>query len=244
MKAFLFFASLSLALVSCSTFYRFQPAAEQPDLSTVRYINGVPALQSQFNGASITADLQTQGKRDMTLNLSVLNSGLQAFDFFPENIKVTGFDASGKSVVFQVLSAEQFIRHQRNQSRIIAGVAAVAAAAAVVAVATSDNDKHPDPDPVQPCSRELDADFWYTVSAAPALVLEASAINAAVNNTPPAPYVPSDGLLRRHTLYPDEGLQGVVKIRAQPEFLSKVVVEIPVRDGVAPFAFDRPGKQF
>lgn len=242
MRTSFFFLLPFLLLASCAPYYRYQPAAEQPDLTTTYYHHGLPTLRSQLNGADISADLSIRGNRNMTLSLFVQNAGLQAFDVLPEDIKVTGYDAAGNKMSFQVLTAEQVIRRKRNRNLAIAGVA-VAATVATVAVAANNLDSPNVPD--NDYRYNYEADFWYSMATVPAVVLETSAIVAATQHAAPAaPFRSSDGLLRRHTLYPDEALEGIIKIRARPDHLSKIEVEVPVEGGYAQFTFDRRKKPF
>ena len=240
-----FFLLLPLFLLaSCAPYYRYQPAAEQPDLTTTYYHHGLPTLRSQLNGADISADLSIRGKRDMTLSLFVQNAGLQAFDVFPEDIRVSGYDAAGNKVPLKVLTAEQAIRRKRNRNLAIAGIA-VAATVATVAVAANNLDSPKDPDDYYHYNYE--ADFWYSVAAVPTVVLETSALVAAAQQSAPPPAAPfrsPDGLLRRHTLFPEERLEGIVKIRARPDLLAKIEVEVPVEGGYAQFTFDRRKRPF
>ena len=244
MKTLLFALTAAALLTSCTSLRRYQAAAEQPDFTTVVYTHGTPALQSQINGAEITADLSVRGKRDLTLGLQVRNSGLGAFNFIPEKIRVFALDASGNKTPLRVLSANQVIQRNRNRNLILAGAVVATAAVAVAAAAGSDKDG---PDE-QPCYNYYpDADFWYTATVAPALVLETAALAHQINNTPtppPAITIPPDGLLRRHTVFPEETLQGIIKIRAQPGLMDKILVEVPVEAGFAQFVFDRRTRQF
>lgn len=223
-----------LGFISCSSFHRFQPAGSQPDFTTVRYLYGVPALRSQLNGADVTVDLSARGNRNMSLNLSISNVGLQPFDFLPENVRVSGYNAAGKQIPFRVLSAEQFIRRQRNRDLVVAGVA-LAVTAVAVASAIDDHNNAGQDDTYD----YTDAELIYTAATIPVLAAEAALVNNAVHQPP---LTPADGLLRRHTLYPGETLQGVVKMDARAGFLNKILVEVPVGDGYAPFVFEYGGK--
>lgn len=234
----LLFISLAF-LFSCTANYRYLPASEQPDLSNIRYYNGSPFLQSQLNGASIAVELTSIGDRSLTLHLSVTNAGLEPFDFFPEQTRVTGYDASGKSMPFKVFSAEQVIRQEKHRDLAVAGIALLATATAI-AVAVNANDSNP-PDPNQQNVYDDQSEFWYTVATAPALLVEAVAVNSAVHKT--ELFTPADGLLRRHTLYPGETLQGVMKIKARSGFLEHIVVEVPAGTGSAPFRFEHREKR-
>ena len=62
---------------------------------------------------------------------------------------------------------------------------------------------------------------------------------AETEEPPPPPASSPDFLLRDHTLYPGEAVQGVVKVRAEADFKNKILVEVPVNGAYAQFVFER-----
>ena len=56
---------------------------------------------------------------------------------------------------------------------------------------------------------------------------------------PPPPYASTDGLLRTQTLYGGESVQGLIKVKSDPEFREKILVEVPVNGAYAQFVFGK-----
>ena len=52
------------------------------------------------------------------------------------------------------------------------------------------------------------------------------------------PTIPEDGLLKWHTLFPDEAVQGIVKVRGKSNFMQKILVEVPVNGAYHKFVFE------
>ena len=61
----------------------------------------------------------------------------------------------------------------------------------------------------------------------------------SVDEMPPPPESSPDFLLREHTLYPGDAVQGIVKLRANADYKNKILVEVPVNGVYTRFVFDR-----
>jgi hypothetical protein len=200
---------------SCSRTFFYQPADQQPERTTIDYINGVPDLRAKATDGDVAATLTTNGGSGfLNLNLAVFNLGDTSFTFEPEMVKAYGYNKSGQRKELRVFSAREFIKRRNTKNAIIIG--AVAAVAITAAVAGSSSGRHSFFQP------------WFV-------------INTPFNS---APYTPRDGLLRSHTLYEDEALQGVVKIKKNLDYNEKIFVEVPVNGEYVKFVFEDMVRKF
>jgi hypothetical protein len=209
---------------SCSRTFFYQPADQQPERTTIDYINGVPDLRAKATDGDVAATLTTNaGNGFLNLNLAVFNLGDTSFTFEPEMVKAYGYHKNGQRKELRVFSAREFIKRRNTKNAIIIG--AVAAVAITAAVAGSSSSRHSERD------NDFD-DFFFQ----PWFI-----INTPFNT---APYTPRDGLLRSHTLYEDEALQGVVKIKKNLDYNEKILVEVPVNGEYVKFVFEDMVRKF
>jgi hypothetical protein len=234
MKAlsFYFFAAC-LVLSACNNRYMYQPVTPQAN-ATTSYNQGLPVLEGNLGAAPLHADLTSRGKRDMALRLSIENGAQEPLTFEPEKIKVTGYNASGQAAPFKVYTAEEYIRHRNTRNAIIVGSAVVATVAIVAIAANADSKDIGKPGHHRNENYSYFFDpFWFNV---PTFFIQAGTRQAeAASNV----YMPQDGLLRRHTIYSGELLQGVVRIKAKPGYTQRIKIEIPDAYGLyQSFEFD------
>ncbi|MCB0576209.1 MAG: hypothetical protein KDC61_16760 [Saprospiraceae bacterium] len=227
----------ALFFVSCSRSMYYRPAASQPDVTDVIYTQGVPALRNSIQGCEVVAELTSRGATYMDLNLYIRNNSDSAFTFDPSGMEVHGYDRNGNRDAYRVFTAEQYIRHRDTRNAIIAGAVVVATVATVIAVSQNSGSS----DIETPSRVTYDAvNFAYDLSW-----FLAWTIPMAAEEPPPAPPASSpDFLLRTHTLYPGEAVQGIVKLRANSEYDHKILVEVPVNGGYAQFVFDGAKQKF
>lgn len=231
MKTIFWALPLVLLSTSCSRFF-YQPAARQPDEVQVIYTHGVPAIRAEVAGSDVSVDLTSRGKTDMNLGIFIRNTSDSVYTFDPEDVKVYGFDNAGRRTPYKVFSAEQFIRRQHTKAAIAAGVVLAAVIATAVATADSDNDSDG-----EWFDNDCDNDWWWWAwVATPTIVVNA--------NPPAPPFIADDHLLRRHTIYPGEALQGIIKVRSEYGFRDKILVEFPVNGDYTKFVFDRAKRRF
>lgn len=230
----------ALFLSSCSRSFYYMPAKIQPDASDVVHTHGVPALRTSIQGCEVVAELGSKGERDMSLNVYIRNNSDSAFTFEPGQVQVHGYNLVGERVPFRVFTAEEYIHWKNTRDAIIAGVAIVATVATVAIIANNTNDNNSGNHHTNQYSGD-DAqvigdvfNFAYDLSW-----WMAWTIPAAEEELPPPPAYSSDFLLREHTLYPGDAVQGIVKVRAKAEYKNKILVEVPVNGAYAQFVFDR-----
>ena len=231
---FLLFAVLILTSCNPTLFYR--PAEVQPDVSDVVYALGVPALRTTVQGCEVVAELTSKGERDMNLNVYIRNNSDSMFTFMPEQAKVRGYNGAGQWATYRVFEAEEYIRWKNTRDALVAAGVVVATVATVVAIDRATDSR--------PRNRNNNRQEFNNVSAGIDLVFDlgwylAWTIPMVADNPPPPPAYSPDFLLRAHTLYPGEAVQGIVKVRAETEFKNKILVEIPVNGAYAQFVFDK-----
>jgi hypothetical protein len=218
---FLFFALL--CTTSCTRRFVYSPAPNQGN-GVLSYNHGYPLMVADLGDVEAHMDLSGLRPKDLALRLSIQNNQDVSMTFLPEQIRVTGYNAAGEAQAFRVFTAEEFIRRRNTRKAVIIGSAIVATAAVATAVALNNDNNFEDD-----CRDNF---FFYDpfFYATPAVVINANAQNN---------YTPSDGLLRRHTIYPGELLQGVIRIKGNRAFLHHIKVEIPDTYGTyQSFVFD------
>ncbi len=237
MKPIFFFFTFALLGVSCSQSFYYRPTADQPDQTTVVYNQGVPALRSLVPNAEVAADLTSQGQSMLNLGVFVRNEGDSLVTFLPEGVRVYGFNANGQRKEYRVFTAEQFIRRRKRQNAIIAGAVVVATVATVVAINNDNNNRHSNVDSGNDHHYYNDNNnWWWWAWSAPSIWIG--------NDGPPPPYASTDGLLRPQTLYSGESVQGLIKVKSDPEFRDKILVEVPVNGAYAQFVFGRMERRY
>ncbi len=225
---FPFFVVASLLAPSCSQYFYYRPAHVQAEGVQQIYTHGIPTMRVNENSIDLHADLTSRGQRDMNVGIAIRNESDSVFNFIPESVRVFGFDSEGRKTPFRVFSAQQFIRHRNTRNAIIAGAVVVATVATVVAIQSDGRGSVDNNNNVW-----RGDEFFWAISAFPNMII----VNSGA---PAAPfYVPSDGLLRPHTLLPGEELRGIVKVQARPGFTDKIQVEIPIDGQYRSFLFDR-----
>lgn len=238
MRTILILFILLFGLSACVSTYYYRPAASQPGQKEAVYTRGLPGLRSQQFGADLTAGLSARGEKDLSLLVYIYNDSDSAYTFHPEDVKVTGYDASNHTQPLRVFGAEEYIRWKNTRDILIASAIVIGTVATVVAIseATGNHNHHGGHDVDRLSSR---ADRW-------AITLDwidwsmYTAVTIAANNQRPPiePVMPEDGLLRAQTLYPGEAIQGVVKIRGKANFMEHLLVEIPVNEAYHKFVFE------
>lgn len=231
----------AMFLSSCAPALYYQPAKTQPDVSKVVYARGVPALRTTVQGCEVVAELSSKGEKDMSLNLYIRNNGDSAFTFEPGQVEVHGYNMMGQKKPYRVFTAEEYIHWKNTRDAIIAGVAIVATVATVAIIAN--NTKGSD-------SKAGNANYYASENGAEVFV---DVLNLAydiswwmawtipdnVDEMPSPPESSPDFLLREHTLYPGDAVQGIVKLRADAGYKNKILVEVPVNGVYTRFVFDR-----
>lgn len=240
MKRILFSLFVLIFLAGCTRYYYYQPASTQPGQKEAVYTRGLPGLRSQQFGADLTAGLSSKGESDLSLQLYLYNESDSAYTFQPEDILVTGYDAFGQKQPLRVFGAQEYKKWKRNRD-ILIGTAVVVGTVALILIVhelTDDNKKSSrggnSNRPEWSSGYFYDPVGWIDFSLNTALI-----VNAASSNPPPQsdPAIPDDGLLRAHTLYPGEAMQGIVKVRGKTNFMQRILVEIPVNGAYHQFIF-------
>ena len=232
MKTIFLFLSAALLGTSCSQSFYYRPTTDQPDRTELIYNQGVPSLRATVPNAEVATDLTSQGQSLLNLGVFVRNDGDSLVTFLPEGVRVSGFNAAGQRKEFRVFTAEQFIRRRNRQNAIIAGAIVVATVATVIAVNNeSGNVGHGEPHN----SNHYDDNswWWWAWSAPPIWIGDA-----------PAPFASTDGLMRAQTLYAGESVQGLIKVKSDPEFRAKILVEVPVNGAYAKFVFGAQERRY
>ncbi|MCK6690869.1 MAG: hypothetical protein L6Q97_02070 [Thermoanaerobaculia bacterium] len=227
--------SLFFGLSACVSTYYYSPAATQPGQKEAVYTRGLPGLRSQQFGADLTAGLSARGEKDLSLMVYIYNDSDSAYTFYPEDVKVTGYDAFNQSKPLRVFGAQEYIRWKNTRDILIASAVVIGTVAAVVAVseATGGSDR-----PSRPAEHVSRADRWAIALDWIDFSMYAGFAIAANNQPPPEPSMPEDGLLRTHTIYPGEAIQGIVKIRGKANFMQHLLVEVPVNGAYHKFVFE------
>ena len=237
MKPIFFFLCASLFGASCSQSFYYRPAADQPEQTAVIYNQGVPSLRAIVPDAEVAIDLTSQGQSMLNLGVFVRNDGDSLVTFQPEGVRVYGFNATGQRKEYRVFTAEQFIRRRNRQKAIIAGAVVVATVATVVAI-HNDVNNQPDVDPDNGYynnNNDNNSWWWWAWSAPPIWIGP---------DAPAPPYASGDGLLRAQTLYAGESVQGLIKVKSDPEFREKILVEVPVNGAYAKFVFGTQQRRY
>ena len=227
--------SLFFGLSACVSTYYYRPAASQPGQKEAVYTRGLPGLRSQQFGADLTAGLSARGEKDLSLMVYVYNDSDSAYTFYPEDVKVTGYDAFNRTQPLRVFGAEEYIRWKNTRDILIASAVVIGTVAAVVAIseASGGSDRPSrNPERISGAERLAITLDWIDFS------MYAGFAIAANNQPPPEPIMPEDGLLRTHTIYPGEAIQGVVKIRGKANFMEHLLVEVPVNGAYHKFVFE------
>jgi hypothetical protein len=221
---------LALGLGSSCTHYIYQPATIQsPDVDVV-YAEGRPDLRSQADSVEVYTAVTSNSGRMLDVQLMVYNNSDHEVEFNPEKLLVSGFDQRGRKVPFRVFTAKEYIRRRNTRNALIIGAAVVGTVGLAIALDKADGKPS--------ASRSRDG-------AARNAEVAVDAAYAAFYwmPVPLGPvHRPPDALLRRHTLFPGETLQGSVKVLAEPEFMDRILVETPVNNRYLKFAFNERKK--
>jgi hypothetical protein len=229
----LLFTALILACTSCAN-YVYQPAATQPENTELAYVNGLATTRAQVSDANVTVQLRHEGGRGVyDLNLFLRNLGEENITFFPEQVNVYGYNKKGEVQKLKVFTADEFVRRRRRNNAIVAGVVVAATVATAVAVSESNNNNHDTPH-----HHHNDNNDWWLYSALTPMVVLNNGYAPVVVGPYSAPFVAPDRLVRRHTLYAEEALQGIIKIKRESGFDERFLVEVPVNGQYAKFVFD------
>lgn len=231
-----------LLLGACATSYYYQPAVTQPGQTEAVYTRGLPGLRSQQYGADLTAGLSAKGENDLSLQVYIYNDSDSAYTFYPEDIRVSGYDAFGQMQPLRVFEASEYVKWKRNRD-ILIGTAIVVGTVALILIineATKDNHKS------KGKNNSGDVPYWannyyYNPVGWIDFSFNMAYVIGAASATPPPqsePYIPENGLLRTHTIYPGEAIQGIVKVRGKSPFLNKILVEVPVNGAYHKFSFE------
>ncbi|MCY7330053.1 MAG: hypothetical protein LH618_15980 [Saprospiraceae bacterium] len=236
MKPIFLFLAFALFGTSCSLSFYYRPAANQPDQTTVVYNQGVPSLSALVPGAEVSTDLTSQGQSMLNLGVFVRNEGDSLVTFLPEGVRVYGYNAKGQRKEYRVFTAEQFIRRRNRQNALIAGAIVVATVATVVAVNNDVSNGANVDSGNAPRYNQNNNNWWWWAWSAPSLWIGP--------NGPREPYSSSDGLLRTQTLYSGESVQGLIKVKSDPEFRHKIVVKVPINGVYAEFVFGKMERRY
>lgn len=235
MRIYLFLA-LTLSITACST-RMYQPAATQPENTETAFHHGKGVPRAKLSNANITARLlRSDNKRYFNLDLFIRNTGDASFAFLPEEVTAYGYNKAGESRKLKVLTAQEEVRRRRRNSAIAAGVTVAVLTTAVIVAANADDHHHND-NP-RPRRNDWDNDWWWFAASSPTVIVNGYADNPGSGSFQ-APFVSPDRLLRQHTLYPEEALQGLIKIRRDPDFDEKILIEAPIEGQYAKFIFEK-----
>jgi len=238
-KRHFFGLCLLLLAGACTRHYYFKPAATQPGQTEAVYTRGAPGLRSQQYGADITAGLSAKGEKDLSLQLYIYNDSDSAYTIQPDAVRVTGYDAFGVPQPLRVFEASEYVKWKRNQDILVGAIIVVATVALILIIDEIADDGKPSTG--SPSRPGWTNDYYYN----PLDWIDFS-VNTAIiigSTTPPPPpqahpVIPENGLLRQHTLYPGEAIQGIVKMRGKPNFMQKILVEVPVNGAYHKFVFE------
>ncbi|TNE53100.1 MAG: hypothetical protein EP344_15150 [Bacteroidetes bacterium] len=242
MKQFALSLLAMLLFSACAVHYYYTPAATQPGQTEAVYTQGLPGLRSEQFGADLTAGLSAKGEQDLSLQVYIYNDSDSAYTFYPEDVRASGYDAFGQMQPLRVFGAAEYKKWKRNRD-ILIGTAVVVGTVALILIIreiADDDDKSSKKKDSKEKNREWASNYFYD----PVQWIDFSfnvAIMAASNAEPPPPAEPfftDDGLVRTHTIYPGEALQGIIKMRGKAPFLHNILVEIPVNGAYHKFAFD------
>jgi hypothetical protein len=224
MRHVIFLLVLLMLGAGCASNYYYQPAQKQNDQVETFFNHGLPALHQRVGDVGVTAELHAH-PRYFSLGLFIKNVGDADFEFDPGTIKVWGYNAKGEGHRLTTYSADQFVKRERRRNLIIAGVATAVLIGTAVAVAESNSTSNSSAKDVTNNNNDnwcFDSGIWWW---------------GDFSTPTPSPGT-AGSLLRKHTLFKDEGLQGVVKIGQQSGFTDKIIVEIPVHGERIRFVYD------
>ncbi|MBK6930558.1 MAG: hypothetical protein IPH12_06670 [Saprospirales bacterium] len=241
MKRFTFSLLALLLLGACAQYY-YTPAGTQPGQTEAVYTRGLPGLRSQQYGADLTAGLSAKGENDLALQVYLYNDSDSAYTFYPEDVRVSGYDAFGHMQPLRVFEASEYKKWKRNRD-ILIGTAVVVGTVALILVISElskDNNKKSSRNNNAQNHNEW-ANFYYYDPIGWIDFSFHIAYAAGTHGAPPPqsePRIPEDGLLRAHTIYPGEAIQGIIKVRGKSNFMERLLVEMPVNGAYHKFAFD------
>ncbi len=235
MKSTSFILALFAALIfsSCNDLFFYKPAETLPENIVLAHKDGFPNLTGSNGLCQITAEVLTRGNSEfLDLNLHLLNLTDSAITFRPEEVLAYGFDENGRRARLRVYTAQEFIRHRNTREALLVGLM-VAVAVTAVAVAADKSDglsgNNCDSDEDEDEEVQEDEDWFDDSLVAPP---------PAVVAPNPAVFAPTDGLLREHTLLAHEALAGQIKVRKNPNFNKKLLVEVPIDGRYVKFVYD------
>jgi hypothetical protein len=213
---------------ACNYRYVYKPLSDHSDPAASKmYTHGIPTLYKQVDSIDLFGDLTSNGQRDYSLTVGLVNNAEHSVTFYPEDVRAWGYNADGKKVSLRVFTAKEYIRRKNTNTAIWATVAVVATVATAVAINDATGPR-PNSD-FNRNNNNWNSDFWFWMAlSSPPIVIN--------NGGAPAPRRP-DNLLRSHTLLPGESLQGIIKVRSNDPLLQRIAVEIPVNGTKSVFAF-------
>jgi hypothetical protein len=218
----LFFAAIFTS--SCAFVYYYKPAGNQPETTKLTYNHGMPNLTGSTGDCEITAEVLTRSNSNfLDLGLYFRNLTDSSITFLPEEVVAYGYNKAGKSKKLSVYTAKEFIRNRNTRNAIIAGtIVAVAVATAIAAEHSGGSGNNGNEGNFN--------NFWFP--APPVIVAPVVAPGV------PIPHAAHDGLLRQHTMLAQEGLAGNIKVRKNPNFSEKLLIEVPINGRYVKFTFD------
>jgi hypothetical protein len=244
MKQLILSLLVILFLGACATHYYYNPAATQPGQTEAVYTRGLPGLRSQQFGADMTAGLSAKNENDLSLQVYIYNDSDDAYTFQPDAIRVSGYDAFGQMQPLRVFEASEYVKWKRNRDIMIGAAVVIATVALILIIheTTKDNNKskgnNNNSDSGWANNYYYNPIGWIDFSVNTAFVVGAATSPPPQSN----PAIPEDGLLRTHTIYPGEAVQGIVKVRGKSPFLNRVLVEVPVNGAYHKFSFENKQK--
>lgn len=235
------FLLLPMLLLGACSYYYFKPAATQPGQTEAVYTRGVPGLRSQQFGADLTAGLSAKGENDLSLQLYLYNDSDEAYTFEPDGIRVSGYDAFGAKRPLRVFEATEYVKWKRNRDLMIGAALVVGTVALVLLASELSKDNRRSPNRGGSGNRpDWAYNYFYNPIEWIDFSINSALLVRAATAPPPqsAPTMPEDGLLRQHTIYPGEAVQGIVKVRGKSSFMHRILVEVPVNGAYHKFVFD------
>ncbi len=203
---------------NCNYVYYYQPAETQPENTALTYNHGLPNLTGNTGECEITAEVLTRGCSDfLDLGLYFRNLTDSSLTFLPEEVRAYGFDAQGRRHSLRVFSSKEYIRHRNTRNAVIVGTLVAVAVASAVAINSAESGNNNEGNNIN--------NIW--LPASPVIIAPI-----------PAPFAPHDGLLRQHTMLVNEGLAGNIKVRKNPKFDKKLLIEVPVNGRYIKFVYD------
>ena len=237
----------ALLFLGACTHYYYTPAATQPGQSEAVYTRGLPGLRSQQYGADLTAGLSAKGEKDLSLQVYLYNDSDTAYTFQPQEVRVSGYDAFGQMQPLRVFEASEYVKWKRNRDILITTAVVVGTVALILIVheVSKDNNKSKSKNK-SGNDRDWANNYYYDPIGWIDFSVNTAFIVGSATAPPPQaePVMPENGLLRTHTIYPGEAVQGIVKVRGKAPFLNRILVEIPVNGAYHKFSFEhkRPAR--